>query len=158
MIKKGAWCFSNGYSTCSRLQARSQLSTSDRHRLDSLYLRKPKYYCKAMGGFQLHFQFTKSNSEAYLSRESHSPATQTHKKSEYPVAGQEISSDCKRGRNTSQEIFPRSFTALISVGVHQGVPRTSFSNISPGQHLQDTTTEPSPLTSHKSSLQRTARE
>lgn len=66
------------YCPCSREQAcPGSPSPSSTHwqRLGSLNLRKTKYYCKAVGGFQLRFQSTKSNSEAYLSRESHIPVT-----------------------------------------------------------------------------------
>lgn len=118
------------YCPCSREQAcpgSPSLSSTHWQRQGSLNLWKTKYYCKAVGGFQLHFQSTKSKSEAYLSRESHIPVTQMHRSSEYPVAGQEIWST-----------FPYSFTTLNTADVHQAVLRPWFSDVPSGQHPQDT--------------------
>lgn len=62
------------YCPCSREQA-----CPAHHSLGSLNLWQTKYYCKAVGGFQLHSQSTKSNSEAFLSREPHIPDTRMHR-------------------------------------------------------------------------------
>lgn len=153
------------YSTCSRLQACSWLSSSDQHRLTQA--RKPvfmknKILLQGHGWFLVTLSVHKVKLGG-LSEQGVSYPCCTNTKEERiscSGAGDLIRLQARKkylSRNMSKTL-PHSFTTLISVGVHQGVLRTSFSNISPGQHLQDTTALTHTHTSHKPCLQKTAHE